>query len=520
MIHGAFRRSVLSRRTAARRAQLLAIALAVLALAQPTAHATTYLEQTPEEMTLAADLIFIGTVTAVNVALESGTPWTSVTFDVEDLLLDRASTSGSDEESDEERRSEVTLRFLGGATAGGERLTVSGVPRYVEGQRELVFAYDEEGLASPIVGVRQGSWTLSVQGARDEDGDYLTVPAPGRLQRGAVGSAPSEVVESIEALLDAGTLPDEPPPGEADGEAEAPTGEAPADEADSEEEPTDEAPPADAPAEVPAVEEPPTEEPTTEEPATEEPPIDDPASQEPVTEEPPTDEPPVEEPPADEPTVGDPPTEATPPIVVRYRVDESGGPLLLSTAVNQAAEAWALAAPDAVEFVQQTGDADDANAALDGHVVRYGDAALFGPDALSLTLARGDANATEVLVSPTVGSLIGPVLLHELGVLLGLAEGGAGVMGFGAVPGVGAPTPADVAALRELRTFRAEDLNRDGVVDFYDLAAFGRSYGQSGVNLAADLNGDGQVDDADLALLEAAYQFLPPNEQPPGSPGL
>lgn len=85
-----------------------------------------------------------------------------------------------------------------------------------------------------------------------------------------------------------------------------------------------------------------------------------------------------------------------------------------------------------------------------------------------------------------------------------------------AVPaGVAAPTPVDVEALRQLRVFAPEDINRDGVVDFYDLAELAQAYGSRGVNLAADLNGDGVVDDADLEALRRAYRFSPPAERPP-----
>ena len=120
-----------------------------------------------------------------------------------------------------------------------------------------------------------------------------------------------------------------------------------------------------------------------------------------------------------------------------------------------------------------------------------------------------------MLVSPTAGSLLDAVLLHDLGVLIGLPEGGQGVMASTVMPGATAPAPADVEALRALQVFRPEDINRDGVIDFYDLAALAEAFGTRGVNLAADLNGDGVVDQADLETLRRAYQFLPPAEGPP-----
>jgi hypothetical protein len=111
------------------------------------------------------------------------------------------------------------------------------------------------------------------------------------------------------------------------------------------------------------------------------------------------------------------------------------------------------------------------------------------------------------------------VLLHEVGVLLGLPEGGGGVMAF-AVPATGepdTPTATDVKTLQAQRSYAREDLNRDGAVDFYDLVLFGQAFGKQGVNVPADFNGDGRVDRQDLALLEQAYTFSPPSKTAPGT---
>ncbi len=503
-----------------RLAALTATFAAALLVMFPMAWATTYLEQTPEEMVLAADMIFVGNVIDVATTNDAGTAWTEVTFDVERWLADRRLEDGADEDEAEPAR--VTLRFLGGTLPGGERLTVSGLPNYELGQRVLIFAYDAPEAASPVVGVRQGSWTLGVTGARGEEGSFLTVPTPGRLQRGATGSGLEELVGAITALREAGTLPSgTPAPPTDEEEAERDEAETQADEPDAEadeaEEPaTDGAEAGTGESETQTDEQ---EEPATEgadgapegeagnegaESATDQ--ADGEPGYEGAPDAPTSDEGRPEAP--VEPT----PASPLPPAVVSYTVDESGGPLLLSTAVNRAAAAWEAAAPASVEFEPLPAGA----AGQEAHRVAYGDAVLFGPDALSLTLGRGDSRTTEVLVNPTVGSLLEPVLLHELGVLIGLPEGGVGVMAHAVVAGTLEPTEADLAALAALRTYRPEDLNQDGVVDFYDLVEFSRQYGRSGVNLAADLNGDGTVDEADLAQLEEAYEFLPPSERPPG----
>jgi hypothetical protein len=75
---------------------------------------------------------------------------------------------------------------------------------------------------------------------------------------------------------------------------------------------------------------------------------------------------------------------------------------------------------------------------------------------------------------------------------------------------------ADIAEALAQQQFHPADLNRDGVVDFYDLIILAREFGRSGVGFAADLNRDGVVDQADLALLEEVYTFAEPSETPPG----
>ena len=53
----------------------LVVILASLLLLQ-TAMATTYYERSPEEMALAADMIFVGTVDSLRQAGTAETPWT------------------------------------------------------------------------------------------------------------------------------------------------------------------------------------------------------------------------------------------------------------------------------------------------------------------------------------------------------------------------------------------------------------------------------------------------------------
>lgn len=490
-------------------------------LAAQQATATTYHHRTPEEMALAADRIFVGTVDAVRLDDSAETPWTEVSFRVDEWLVE-AGQLVNREDPEGDLPAVTSLRFLGGATADGQRMTVSGLPQFRPGQRTLVFAYDAPGLASPIVGVRQGVWTLSVRGAQGEDGTYLTVPSEGRLATGPEGAGLEELLTSLAALLDGRTLPvadDQPEAPETQPETEPDQATEPETQPETEAEAEQETEP-DQATDPDLVTEPGAEteveagqesesEPETEPEAETEPgpaeegegPLDDPLDHQ-------ADQ--LDDPPADH-------LSEAQPVVVHYRVDESGGPLLLSDAVADAAAAWQAAAPGSVTFVATEGEPAGEGPATPSavHSIGYGAAELFGPDALSFTLVRSGSSAVQVLVSPTAGADLGAALLHELGVLIGLPEEGEGVMRSALTPGATSPAPVDVSALRDLRTFRPEDINRDGVVDFYDLAELAAAFGDRGVNLAADLNGDGEVNDADLQILRDAYRFLPPSETPP-----
>ena len=197
-------------------------------------------------------------------------------------------------------------------------------------------------------------------------------------------------------------------------------------------------------------------------------------------------------------------------LAVTYQVDETGGPETLTTAVTEAFSAWRTL-DETVEAVES----EDAST-----VIRYGDAALFGPDTLSLTVQRsGTERSLSVLVTPAAEPEQQAVLLHETGLLLGLSATESGVMS----PALGNAEIAlgelESSALGSLQSALKEDVNRDGVVDFYDLADLARSFGQPGLNLPGDINEDGLIDRADLDLLRAAYKFTAPsstapNEQP------
>lgn len=203
------------------------------------------------------------------------------------------------------------------------------------------------------------------------------------------------------------------------------------------------------------------------------------------------------------------PTAPAPAPKISVTVEASGGPSSLPGDVTAAIDAWHRAAATLVDVTVEPSAPS---------TIRYAPPALLGPDTLSLDLRTPGRSGLDIQVSPTAVKDHPMVLLHEIGVLLGLPEGSGDVMAY-AVPTSGepdAPSTTDVTNLRTQRTYAPEDLNHDGTVDFYDLVRFGQAFGDQGVNLPADFNHDGRVDNQDLALLQKAYTFTPPSQTAPG----
>jgi hypothetical protein len=170
------------------------VVLAVGALLAPNASATTYLQLTPEAMLTKASLVFVGTVAEVRAQNDNGTPWTHVSFTVDDPL------KGVPVDAQGHATKPVELAFLGGSVPGGPALTVSGMPQFKTGEKVLVFAYDQ-AYASPIVGFRQGLWRVTPAGLRDEDGQLLSLSDKGGLVSGGTGASLDAIVAAIQKAL-------------------------------------------------------------------------------------------------------------------------------------------------------------------------------------------------------------------------------------------------------------------------------------------------------------------------------
>ena len=187
-----------------RGALLLLAGVALSALAAPRAGATVVVAKDFGAICAEADLIFVGTVSAVasrwsdpqRQAIE-----TEVTFG--DLTWLRGTP-----------QSPVTLRFAGGEMDGLHE-AVAGVPQFAVGERRVVFAHAGH-FASPIVGFNQGLFRV-VDGADgpvvlDADGRAVTGVGRAALQRGAPddrGAALSldAFLDRVRAQLSAGATP-------------------------------------------------------------------------------------------------------------------------------------------------------------------------------------------------------------------------------------------------------------------------------------------------------------------------
>lgn len=172
----------------------LGLALLVALAAALPVQATTYRFLELEELWARSELAVFGTVAAVEVEERGGEPWTLVRLDVERNLL-------ADEPASEEGEAdELTLSFLGGTLESGRSLEVELMPRFREGEQVLVLAYDDEALASPVVGFRQGLWRLTGAGLVDEDGRRLSLEDQALLRDGE-GGALDELLDAVERAL-------------------------------------------------------------------------------------------------------------------------------------------------------------------------------------------------------------------------------------------------------------------------------------------------------------------------------
>lgn len=124
-----------------------------------------------------ADYIFQGVVTKVEYRLSDGTPqlpYTFVTFKVEKLLKGQVSQQF------------VTLRFVGGPDNTKQSfLTVSNVPLFDVGDRDVLFVKGNGQFECPLVGCDQGRFRIISNKVYTEDGGQILVDNQGKLVYGS-----------------------------------------------------------------------------------------------------------------------------------------------------------------------------------------------------------------------------------------------------------------------------------------------------------------------------------------------
>ncbi len=510
--------------------RLLAVGLLILL---GTSVASTALDRPLDVMFQRADRVVYGEVSEVRVDVVDGAPITRVVLAVERDL----------QTGDVEEDATVTLSFSAGEGPDGVTF-VDDLPIPAEADRILVAFYEDDPAVSPVVGVWQGLWTVREEGLTDLRGVSLGVTGDVVEPYGDVRDV-GDVLDLLErALAGEGTarvsneaLSSETPGEEGEvptlegGEAEdatevvtptdvsatdvtatdvTDTDAAPVDASGSDETTPDDAPEGESTAD------------TETQPETDAQSERDAGTQADVTvsqsDDGETDENGDASTPDDATTPSETDAEAEPGTTPEETPDEEGrdeGVTLtlavsddatLRDALRAAAERWREAgAPLQVAFDETASDR-----------IEVGDASLFGPDALSLSRRSAGAEGIEILLRPGSEGRRLDVLAYELGRLAGMTATPRGFRS-GRMPATpsDAPSADDAASFVATLTAIPEDVNGDGLVDFYDLVAISRAFGTVGTRVAGDLDGSGEVDDADIERLRAAYEFLPASRDAP-----
>ena len=121
--------------------------------------ATTVLEKSFSSLVQDAEVIAVGTVTAIETEWDAQkeAPFTLVTFsDLEVLKGDESQT-------------EITLHFLGGPTPDGLIMQIAGVPQFTPGERYVIFCVGNQYQAVPLVGMWQGMYRVVFDAGRGMD---------------------------------------------------------------------------------------------------------------------------------------------------------------------------------------------------------------------------------------------------------------------------------------------------------------------------------------------------------------
>lgn len=146
---------------------VLALALSLPLLSQ-IVRATTVIEQSFSSLVHDAEVIAIGTVTAIETEWDTQkkAPFTLVTFSDLEVLKGEAG------------QTELTLHFLGGPTPDGLIMQIAGVPQFSMGERNVVFSVGNQYQAVPLVGMWQGVYRVVFDAEREVETIYNHASQP------------------------------------------------------------------------------------------------------------------------------------------------------------------------------------------------------------------------------------------------------------------------------------------------------------------------------------------------------
>ena len=133
------------------------LAVLILIVTAPLAWPTTVMKMSLDGVVAEADRIAVCEVIDITPRrdLKNGAPVTRVTFEPVEWWKGKT----------EERT--VTLEFLGGPVGDGTILIVAGMPRFLVGERYVLFWVDGNRWVNPIVGWNQGQYRV-VKGPNGE----------------------------------------------------------------------------------------------------------------------------------------------------------------------------------------------------------------------------------------------------------------------------------------------------------------------------------------------------------------
>ena len=179
--------------------QRIHLASIIALLAMSTAEATTLARMSVAQMTHAAKNIVRARCLSNSTAWDAGEIWTFTTFEVEENWKGMP------------RDKQITVRLLGG-TVGGLTSSVSGVPRFAEGEEVILFLEPTARGDFSIVSWMQGTFRVRRDGAsgresvtQDTAGFSTFDPSTRRFESSAIhGVSFVALRASVAAALNSG----------------------------------------------------------------------------------------------------------------------------------------------------------------------------------------------------------------------------------------------------------------------------------------------------------------------------